>query len=319
MSSYKEKYIAYCLENPALPIFFMPWWLDAVSQKGEWTAIIAQDKNGQTQGVWPLYTEKKLGQLVIKMPALTPYLGPHIKVPNQLNKLNSIYSHNRKILNQLIEQIPDFLYFNVLCHPSFKQLLPLKWKGYKQTNELSYVIEDITDTQKVYDNFASSLRNKISKAEKIFTIEKTEQIEPLMPLLDLTFDKQNLKNNITLDFLKRLTQAIKNNEADYTVIYAKKGDNYVAGNLIVYDKTSAYNLLAGADPNYLKDGAVPLVLWNAISGSSEKVKHFDFEGGLIEPIEVFFRSFGAQQLHYSRFIKTKNVLTDLYLLITGKI
>ena len=319
MISEKEKYIAYCQNNPDIPIFYNHWWLDAVSGNGHWKALIATDKNGKAQGVWPLYMEKKFGQSIIKMPTITPYLGPHIKEPSHLTKLNSIYSHNRKTLNQLIEQIPDFLYFNVMCHPSFKQLLPLKWKAYKQTNELSYVIEDIRDTKKVYADFASSLRNKITKAEKILTIEKTEILEPLVSLIDKTFSKQNLTNKISLSFLQKLTKAIKENGGDYMIIYAKKGDAYIAGNLIVLDKTTAYNLLAGADPKFLNEGAVPLVLWNAISSCSDKVKQFDFEGGLIQPIEIFFRSFGAQQLHYFRFIKTKNVLTDLYLLITGKI
>jgi hypothetical protein len=319
MSSEKEKYIAYCQENPDIPLFFNHWWLDTVCKKGSWKALIAEDKNGNTIGVWPLYIENKLGQSVIKMPPITPYLGPHIKTPNQLKKLNSIYSYNRKVLNQLIDQIPRFLYFNVLCHPNFTQLLPLKWKGYKQTNELTYVINDLTDTKKVYDNFASSARNKITKAEKIFYIDISQNIKPLLNLVDLSFQRKNIKNKITLGFLENLVTVIKDNGYEYSVIYAKHDNQYLGGNFIVYDRTTAYNLLSGADPICIKEGAIPLIIWRAILEASFKVKSFDFEGGLIEPIEVFFRSFGAQQSHYSRFVKSKNILTDFYLLMTGKI
>ena len=315
----KEKYLSYCSEHPDIPVFYQAWWLDAVSENGHWLPLISEDKSGKVNGIWPVYMEKKLGQSLVKMPRITPYLGPHIKEPIHLQKINSIYSYKRKVLNSLIDQLPSFSYFNVLCHPNFKQLLPLKWKGFKQTNELTYVLKDISDTKKVYDNFASSARNKITKAEKIFYIEISQSIDPLLNLVDLSFQRKNIKNSISTKFLKSLCDAILTNGCHYDIVYAKHDNQFMGGNFIVYDQTTAYNLLSGADPICIQEGAVPLIIWRAILEASQKVKTFDFEGGLIEPIESFFRSFGAEQLHYSRFIKTKNTFTDLYLLLTGKI
>lgn len=319
MTQDKATYIEYCKTVENLPVFFNYWWLDAVSSNGQWFPLLSRNRNNEITGIWPIYYELKLGQKLIKMPPLTPYLGPLIKEPTHLTKRNSIYSYKRKVLNQLIKQLPDFVYFNILCHPSFDQLLPLKWQGFKQTNELSYIINDISDPKSVYDGFESSVRNKINKAENIFIVVQDKNPEPLIKLMEATFQKQGLDNRIKLSFLLNLTKAITENNGRYSIFYAKQDDQYMAGNFIVYDQLTAYNLLAGAEPICVKDGPVPYIVWRAILDASTKVKKFDFEGGLIEPIESFFRSFGAEQMHYSRFIKTKNRLTDLYLLFTGKI
>ena len=317
--SVKELYNKYCQDNTDIPIFFQSWWLDAVCTNGEWTALISKDKQGEILAVWPLYIEKKWGQTLIKMPPMTPYLGPHIKSPDHLTKLNSKYSYTRKVLNDLIEQLPDFIYFNVLCHPGFEELLPLKWRGFKQTNEVSYMIDDMSNLDEVYNSFASSARNKISKAKDRFESEETKDINALYQLMNLTFEKQKKKNPFSLELIQRICDAIKVNQSTYLINQISSNSTVVAANFLVLDNNCAYNLLAGANPDYLKEGVMSLNIWKSIQLASKRVIQFDFEGGQIEPIESFFRSFGGRQVYYSRFVKTKNFLTDLYLLISGKI
>lgn len=77
--------------------------------------------------------------------------------------------------------------------------------------------------------------------------------------------------------------------------------------------------MAGAEPEQLNSGAVSLIIWKAIQKASKRVDVFDFEGGMFENIESFFRSFGAEQVLYSRIIKTRNKALEFFLLLSNRI
>ncbi|KZZ15518.1 hypothetical protein A3751_17170 [Oleiphilus sp. HI0080] len=47
-------------------------------------------------------------------------------------------------------------------------------------------------------------------------------------------------------------------------------------------------------------------MWEAIKFASTVTKRFDFEGSMIEPIERFFRGFGAMQKPYFQISHTPN-------------
>lgn len=67
---------------------------------------------------------------------------------------------------------------------------------------------------------------------------------------------------------------------------------------IIWDENSAYYLMGGGNPELRTSGATSLVMWEAIKFASDVTKHFDFEGSMLEPVERFFRAFGAEQVPY---------------------
>jgi hypothetical protein len=67
---------------------------------------------------------------------------------------------------------------------------------------------------------------------------------------------------------------------------------------VVWDRQAAYYLLAGAEPDLRNSGASSLLAWEAIMRSREHTDVFDFHGSMRQPIERFFRSFGARQTPY---------------------
>jgi len=71
-----------------------------------------------------------------------------------------------------------------------------------------------------------------------------------------------------------------------------------AGVLIVWDAESCFYLMGGGDPTLRSSGASSLCVWEAIRHASTVSREFDFEGSMIEPIERFFRGFGAVQRSY---------------------
>ena len=53
-----------------------------------------------------------------------------------------------------------------------------------------------------------------------------------------------------------------------------------------------------------------LLMWEAIKYASTVTTKFDFEGSMIEPIENFFKGFGAVQQQYTNIskINSKSIL-----------
>jgi len=66
--------------------------------------------------------------------------------------------------------------------------------------------------------------------------------------------------------------------------------------------------MGGADSELRNSGATSLCMWEAIKHAATVTKRFDFEVSMIEPIERFFRAFGAILMPYFRITKTPSRL-----------
>ena len=100
--------------------------------------------------------------------------------------------------------------------------------------------------------------------------------------------------------MNNLDTAVLRNKAIRLVLGARDGNGKLhAVGYFIGDKNTVYYLAGGGDSNLRNSGAMSLLMWHAIKKVSLTSKIFDFEGSMIEPIERFFRSFGAQQVSYS--------------------
>ncbi|MNZ86002.1 hypothetical protein D3C78_1048120 [compost metagenome] len=81
-----------------------------------------------------------------------------------------------------------------------------------------------------------------------------------------------------------------------------------AGVYLIWDENSAYYLMGGGDPELRNSGATSLCMWEAIRFSATVTRRFDFEGSMLEPVEHFFRAFGAIQQPFSCASKTPSRL-----------
>lgn len=70
--------------------------------------------------------------------------------------------------------------------------------------------------------------------------------------------------------------------------------------------------MGGGDPALRNSGATSLCMWEAIRFAATVTKSFDFEGSMIEPVERYFRAFGAIQTPYFSVSKTPSRLLSSY-------
>ncbi|MDO6563997.1 GNAT family N-acetyltransferase [Amphritea sp. 1_MG-2023] len=293
----KEIYRKLCSDEPSIPLFSQAWWLDAVA--GDNWDVCLVEKGGVVVASMPYTRSSRLGMTVISKPALTQTLGPWIRPTNA--KYAKQLSTEKELMGMLIDQLPEYAYFNQTWHHSMQNWLPFFWRGFEQTTRYTYVIEDLSDIDYVWANLQENIRREIRKAtNKVKLKVRTDlSIDDFIALNKMTFSRQGKAMPYSPSFIiKMVTEAKKRNQCQWFIAQDDKGQNH-AGVLIIWDEQSAYYLMGGGNPELRNSGATSLCMWEAIKFSSTVTQRFDFEGSMIEPIERFFRGFGAVQTPYS--------------------
>ena len=275
-------------------IFQQPWWLDAVAP-GAWSAVEIR-RGGELKARLPYVVDRRMGLTLLRQPLLTPFLGPWIR-PSE-GKYATQLAHQKELYTELIEQLPAHDYFSQHFHYSVENWLPFYWKGFQQTTRYTYVIDNLTDLDYIWLEFQENIRREIRKASKRLRVHSEYGIDKFLEVNELTFSRQGLPLPYSRAFVRRLDDACSARSARKIFFAEDDGGRVHAAAYIVWDERSAYYLMGGGDPELRTSGATSLVLWEAIKFSHQVSRRFDFEGSMIEPVERFFRAFGARQVPY---------------------
>jgi hypothetical protein len=307
----KNLYRKLCELERTIPIFSCDWWMDAVCGEENWDVILVQ-RDEQIMAALPYYFIRQKNNIKVLQPKLTQTNGIWIKYPKN-QKYSTRLSYEKKIVEEIankLEKLPIIRYEQNFKY-TFTNWLPLYWRGFKQTTRYSYVIENLTDLGKIFEEFDSSQRQHIRKAEKLLKVKEDLDIEELYILNKMVFTRQGIKIPYSLEFLKKLDYTC-NKHNRRKIFYAEDLEKRViAAIYIVWDEESAYYIVAGQDPKFKNTQAITLLIWEAIKFSSKITNKFDFEGSMIKPIEKFFSSFGAKQKQYfniSKEYRERNLL-----------
>jgi len=289
-------------ESPQGTIFTRSWWLDAVCPEGY---QLLRVKRGEriVAGMALPNPERHRGARVIGWPRLTQTLGP-LLAPQTPGKYETKLSNEMELLRELVALIPpvDALFFN--CHHSFTNWLPFHWAGYQQTTRYTYVLEDLSDLHNVYEGMATNTRRNIRKCHKAgIVVEECEDIETFLPLLRLTFIRQDMELPYTEELVRRIDAACAARNARKIFAARDREGNIHSIQYNIYDNKCMYYLMQGSDPDLRSSGAALLTQWHAIQYAAGVTGTYDLEGSMIENIERVFRSFGAVQRPFFTIFK----------------
>jgi len=309
--SNKKKYSLLCDEEKNIPIFSQPWWLDAVTNKNWDVCLVENDK--KIIASMPYYFKNIYNFKILTQPLLTQSLGPWLKSINAKN--SKLLSNQKSIMQSLIDQLPQYDYFIQNWNYSQTNWLPFYWKNFEATTNYTYVLEDISLTNKIWDGLKENIKTDIRKAKNKKKIRVRTDL-PLKEFLDLnkmTFDRQSKKIPYSSTFVENLLEiAKKKNQCRWFIGQDEYKKNH-AGVLIVWDHQSAYYLMGGGNPYLRSSGATSLCMWEAIKFASSVVNKFDFEGSMIESVERFFRGFGAIQKPYFKVFHKPSKIINTFL------
>lgn len=306
--SNKEKYLKFC-EEANVNIFAQPWWLDAVVGCENWDVIL-NEKGGKILGALPYSFDKTKHGLIIKEGKLTQKSGIYIDYPNN-QKYTSKLSFERKTISYLIEELEkkDIKSYSQNFDYLFTNWLPFYWKGYNQMTRYTYVIEDTSNFDNLYNEIDSTTRNVIRKAEKVVNVKKGLDIEELYKINKMTFERKKMMMPYDIDLLMRIDKVCCDRNCRESLYAVDENNNIHAAIYVVWDKDSVYYLIGGINPNHKNSNATSLLLLEAIKLAGSMGLKFDFEGSMNKDIEKFFSTFGGFQKQY--FMITKDFKFDL--------
>ena len=306
----KEKYRLLCKNEPSIPIFSKDWWLDSVA--GDAWDVVLVEKGDQILASMPYTMRQRYGLNVISQPALTQTLGPWLR-PSTAKYARRL-SQEKDLLQKLFEQLPKFAHYQQNWHCTRTNWLPLYWLGYEQTTRYTYRLEDLSNEEQIWGEMEANIRTDVRKASNKEGVKvRTDlDIEAFLTLNEKVFARQNMALPYTRDFVRRLDKAAAQNQARKIFIAEDEQGRHHAGVYLIWDDNTAYYLMGGGDPDLRNSGATSLCMWEAIQFAATVTKNFDFEGSMIEPVERFFRGFGAVQTPYFSISKTNSKLLKAY-------
>lgn len=302
MSSFKEKYRRLCRKEITIPLFLRDWWLDTVCGEHAWdvSTVIRDD---QIIGALPYSIDKKNNKIHLTTPKETKFLGPWIKKRNA--KYSKSLTEEKKILEKLIENLPNFDHYSQNWHHKYTNWLPFYWKNFKQTTYYTYVLEDLRNIDSIWNETLESVKTDVRKAKNRFklTVRNDLPIQDFVKLNNMTFERQGKTPPYDEDFILKIDKECTAQNCNKIFFAEDHKGNLHSAVYIVWDEHSAYYIWGGSDPKLRNSGANTFCLWEAIKFSAKVTKTFDFEGSMIKPIEKYFRAFGGSLTPYFHVYK----------------
>ena len=284
-------------------MFQEPWWLDAVAP-GQWQEAVVE-KGGSTVARMPYVVSRKYGIKTVTRPSLTPTLGPWYRDRSNV-KSSTRLRDEKDHAEELISQLPAHQRCVINFSPSVTNLLPFHWAGFRMSVKYTYRLSGLGDLEKIWSGFASNIRSDVRKAEKRVSVEHNLGVARFLQTLEKTFARQGKRCPVSQELLERLDRVL-DQRGNRRQFFALDDQGRIhAAIYLVWDERSAYYLLGGGDPELRNSGATSLLLWTAIQFASTVTRAFDFEGSMLEPVERFFRAFGAEQTTYYQASRVNN-------------
>ena len=259
--------------DPLRPtIFHEEWWLEAATGNNYDVAEVRTD--GRVVGRLPFSVTRRFGVRVIRMPALTYFLGPAID--DGEGSPNTRYLKRLKITRELIDQLPSASFQYVKCQRNTSDVIAFQELGFRTHVQFTYEIEPIAvDT--LWWRLRNKTRNMIRKAEEQFTVTQFTDPDEFVRLFRDNLSAKKLQTEIDCTLCRKIISACIDRERGKILIARDDKNQIVAANFCAWDATSAYYLLSTRSQNS-GNSASSLLLWEAIKYSLCRGLVFDFAG-----------------------------------------
>jgi Acetyltransferase (GNAT) domain len=296
----KALYLEFCASG-YLPMHLQPWWLDAVCLPEHWEVALVVDGSGAVVGALPWYKKMRWGLPVLQMPPFTTYAGPWLRYPAEPNfKLHSRYAFEKKVLAELIQQLPRHAFFLQNFRPEVENWLPFYWEGFQQSTRYTYIFEDTSQFVAIMSGMKNTLRSDLKKAENLVEYhQENDAWQTVFQLNAQSFLRKKLQQPYPVAAFKRLHEALSERQQMACFIARDRvsGEAH-AGLYLAFDGRQAAVLLTGIATQYKGSCAIYGLFWEAVKFCGKRGLSLDFEGSMEMGIEHTFRSFGAKQQPY---------------------
>lgn len=285
----KERYIEWTAQQDYVPIFMMPWWLDAVCAGKEWGVLLAEDENGAIVGAMPYLLCKRAWYKYIVMPQQTQIGGIWVTAEITADRWRTA-----EVCRQLKEQLDamGLAYYYQQYMPGSLCVDAMHALGFKTQERVTYRIEDLSDLDAVINSFSKNKKRQLQKALSLHA-EHTMEAEDFYRFHTRCLQARKRECSYSREFLLVLERKARRlGQCEILSICNADGAPYAAA-FLVWDTKSMYYLIPAFDPAFKESGASALLVLEALKLAREKHVIFDFEGSMDRGTAKHYKQFGS--------------------------
>jgi Acetyltransferase (GNAT) domain len=268
-------------------IFHEEWWLDAAT--GGNFDVTEVHIGGQTVGRLPFSVTKRCGLRMIRMPALTYFLGP--AVDEGEGGSNTRFLKRLRITRELIEKLPRVSWQYEKCHAGTTDVIAFQELGFRTYVQFTHEIAPDSE-ETLWQQMRNKTRNMIRKAEERFAVTELTDPEEFVHLFEQNLASKRLESGIDHAICRKIIFASLERKRGRILVARDNQKKIVAGSFFVWDATSTFYSLCTRCENS-GNSASSLLLWESIRESARKGLVFDFAGLGTKGSVLLYSGFGG--------------------------
>jgi hypothetical protein len=296
-----------CIAPAHASIFHNPWWLDAATD-GKWQLITAEPTSGFIASM-PMFTRRFLGQRYIGMPPLTRTLGPTFARVSAGAKLSDRIRF--RLLSELIHQLPDVIGFRQRFDPQCDDLLAFQVNGFSIGVSYTYRFANCSDTDAIWKGLRDKSRNTIRRSQDLLQVSRSRDVAEFVEFYEANLHRHGISMAPERERLQKILKAAVANEAGISLLCRTGCGDVAAAIFVAWDDQYCHYLLSTRNERITCNGAVSLLLWDALQLAGQMNRGFDFDGFNTHGAANFVRQFGARLVPRWKLLRAPRLVRAL--------
>lgn len=268
----KERYSEWADQQEYVPVFMMPWWLDAVCAGREWDVLLAEDEEGHILGAMPYMLRKRAWFKYIIMPPQTQIGGIWVTEEITADKWRTA-----EVCRQIKEQLDGMkiAYYYQQYLPGSLCVNAMRALGFKVHERATYRIDDLSNLDAVINAFSKNKKRQLQRSLSLHA-ERTMEAEDFYRFHFHCLSARKRKISYSREFLLVLDRKARRlKQCQILSICNADGQVYAAA-FLIWDKNYLYFFLPCYDPAFGESGASALLVLEAMKMARERHLRFEF-------------------------------------------
>jgi len=266
------------VENPAtslkisslIPtVFHEPWWLEIVG-----CDVVEVESGGKTIGRLPYLLSRRMGFTYIATPPITHFLGPAIDEGE--GNVNTRFLKRRSITRDLIDKLPAVSLVKIKCHRGIKDAIAFQEENFKVSVQFTCEVHPASE-EVLWRGMRDKTRNVVRRSQETLLTDRPAEVEEFLGFYQKNLDARDLRSHLDLTICKKLIVSSVDRGCGKIYTARKQGGTIAAAIFCVWDAQCAYYLMA-TDDRESHNGAISLLIWEAVKDATQRNIIFDFDG-----------------------------------------
>jgi len=287
--------------NSLVPtIFHELWWLN-IATGGKFDIVeVAQD--GKTVGWLPYFLQNRFGLKYSVLPGMVHSLGPAIHIADGSPETRR--HKTGKITRELIGALPPAAIYKYKCHGEITDVVAFQQEKFLTGVQFTFEVAPLP-AEILWNNLSKSKRSEIRRAQKALVATTIDDPEEFWRFYANNIEQRGMKNAYHGAATRRVIVECLVRGCG-KIYAAKDADGSLAAAVFcIWDQASAYYYMTTRTVR-AHDGAVSLLIWEAIQDAAQRGLIFDFDGLSSNEGVSFYAGFGG--LLRPRYIVTRATL-----------